>query len=347
MIKYILSSFLVFTFILTGNRCYSQTVTESRGDIRVMFYNVENLFDVYDDTIKNDNEFLPDGEKKWTYSHFRQKTLNIYKTIAAVGEVSPPEIVCFAEIENRYVLNELIYKTPLEKYRYKIVHFDSPDLRGIDVGLIYRKEKIQFIDSRNIEVDLPFKYSRPTRDILYFKCLVDRSDTLHLFVNHWPSRMGGKAKSASKRNYAATVLRNSVDSILEFNSCAKILIMGDFNDEPWDESIQKHLGALNTFNEPSCADLYNLSSTGSNDVSGTYRYMAEWNFLDQCIVSGSLLNETGSLHTNADKFHIADFDFLLQDDNKFGGKKPFRTYIGPLYHGGFSDHLPVFVDLDL
>ena len=317
-----------------------------RGDVRIMFYNTENFFDTQDDSLKNDGEFLPEGKKSWTPKRYRLKALNLYKTIVAVGGARPPEVVCFAEIENRYVLQELTGKTPLEKYPYEIVHFDSPDRRGIDVGLIYRRDVIECIYRKAIPVTFPDNPQKATRDILYAKFLVNSTDTLHLFVNHWPSRMGGIKKSEPFRSRAATILRETIDSLLAAVPCSQIVITGDFNDEPINTSIKESLKAREPSGPFYCNELYNLSEGLQESCKcGTYRYQASWDMLDQFMVSGALLNSEEDLTTCEDCLHIADFDFLLTDDEKYGGKKPLRTYAGPVYKGGFSDHLPVYLDI--
>jgi len=317
-----------------------------RGDIRIMFYNTENFFDPFNDSLTNDEEFLPGGYKNWTYGRYREKAVNIYKTIVAVGETQPPEIVCFAEIENKNVLLELIRNTPLEKFPYEIVHFDSPDKRGIDVGLIYRKDFIEFVHSEAIPISFSDNSSKTTRDILYLKALINSDDTLHLFVNHWPSRMGGAKKSEPFRTQTAAILREAFESILNIDSCAQIVITGDFNDEPFDRSLKETLKARKPSEPFFCNELYNLTEGLLKRCScGTYRYQASWNMIDQFLVSGALLKEEYDLNTCEDCIHIADFDFLLTEDVKYGGKKPLRTYVGPAYKGGFSDHLPIYLDI--
>lgn len=312
-----------------------------------MFYNVENYFDIKDDSTKLDNEFLPESDKHWDYYRYREKSMNIYKVIAAVGEKKAPDIVCFAEIENSYVLNELIYETPLGKIAYRKIHYESPDIRGIDVGLIYNPATIRLIKSRPIAVNFPQDSRIKTRDILYLKALLANDDTLHLFVNHWPSRRGGEEKSEPNRMYAATTLRLVVDSILASNCSANIVITGDFNDEPNNNSIVQALGADPDKPEQSqCETLYNLSGIlQQNCKCGSYRYKNDWNMIDQFIVSGSLLDMKSKTQTCQECAQLAEFDFLLMEDKTYGGFKPKRTYQGPSYKGGYSDHLPIYLDI--
>ena len=338
-------SLLFFTLCLSGQNSGSFE-NSKRGDIRIVFYNTENYFDIYNDSLTYDDEFTPDGEKGWTYNRFRTKTMNLYKTFVAIGETEPPEIICLAEIENNYVLSELIGQTPLVKFDYEIVHYDSPDSRGIDVGLLYRRDAIRLSASHPIPVYFNDDTLKHTRDILYSKLVLPSGDTLHIFVNHWPSRLGGIKKSEFLRLQVAKVLRKAVDSVLLTDSCASIICLGDFNDEPFNTSITEGLKAMTPTESYICNGLYNLSGNLLEQCHcGTYRYRNTWNMFDQVIVSGSLLSESKSTGTCENCLHIADYDFLLVEEEKYGGKKPFRTYLGPVYKGGFSDHLPVYLDI--
>ncbi len=317
-----------------------------RGDLRIMFYNAENFFDAEDDSLFDDSEFLPGSDKKWTDYKFHQKAVNIFKAIAAVGENMPPEIVCFAEVENRKALEELCWNTPLNKFEYEIVHYESPDRRGIDVALIYNKNEVSELESKNFRILFSSEFQGTTRDILYFKALTKNSDTLHLFVNHWPSRRGGQNRSEPKRMFVASVLRSKIDSIRSIDSCANIVITGDFNDEPTDRSVVEVLDAKVPDNTASCGTLYNLSAKlQKNCKCGSYKYKGSWNMIDQFIISGTLLHKNSSFSSCLECIHIADFNFLLLEDEKYGGWKPERTYQGPVYKGGVSDHLPVYLDL--
>jgi predicted extracellular nuclease len=318
---------------------------QKRGDIRIMFYNTENFFDTIDDKLTQDNDYLPGSKLNWDNSRYRGKIKHIYQSIAAVGELSPPELIGMAEIENRKVLSDLIYLSPLEKYNYKIIHKDSPDPRGIDVGLLYRADKIKCLQSAFFEIVFPGNQRKKTRDILYFKGLIN-NDTIHLFINHWPSRKGGQKKSEPNRKLVASILKQKVDSLLTINPVANIIITGDFNDQPEDKSLSLYLGAIKDSEITNDGKLYNLSWPLKEDCNcGTYRLGANWDMLDQFIVSGSILKPNNNILTCNQCLHIGEFSFLLKEDEKFGGFKPFRTYLGPAYKGGFSDHLPVYLDL--
>ena len=319
--------------------------TLSRSELQFMFYNVENLFDTADDPHKVDNEFLPDGNKHWTYYRYKHKLNNIYKVIMAVGESNAPALVGLCEIENRDVLDDLTLNTPLLKMDYSIVHHESPDQRGIDVALLYRDKYFKVLYEEAIGIKFEDNNRKKTRDILYVKGLVFKKDTLHVFVNHWPSRRGGQKQSDGSRMTVALKLKHKTDSILLANPNAKIIICGDFNDEPEDDSLQEGLMALPLEKKDTLSVLYNLSPMPHNNISGTLKYRGRWNVFDQFIVSEALLNEDKGVNTTFKDYIVFSDGFLLQPDEKYTGKQPFPTYRGVNYLGGFSDHLPVCLKL--
>jgi endonuclease/exonuclease/phosphatase family metal-dependent hydrolase len=313
---------------------------------RIMFYNTENLFDPFDDSLTNDDEFTPEGSRHWTYKKFFHKLNNISKVIIGIGEWNPPAIIGLCEIENRFVLNKLIYETPLKNFGYRIIHFESPDRRGIDVGLLYRQDVFLPLHCHPVSVCFPDYPDSKTRDILYVKGVVGKYDTLHFFINHWSSRLGGYEESKPKRLFTASVLRNVVDSLFIADTNPKVVIMGDFNDEPWDESIQSVLKAKTGLSQWCDTCLFDMmGSYKRNAVLGTNKYREDWSIIDQIILSGNLLDSDHSLHASSDSAYIYAPGFLLEEDKVHFGKQPFRTYDGFKYSGGFSDHLPVFIDL--
>ncbi|MDR3327054.1 MAG: endonuclease [Prevotellaceae bacterium] len=307
-----------------------------------MSYNVENLFDTKDDSLYNDSEYLFGGIRGWNYERYRQKLSNIAKVIVAVGQWRAPAIVGLCEIENGNVLKDLIYKTGLNNIGYRFIQYDSPDARGVDVAMLYLPEFFKPLSSRPIRVVFPNSTST-TRDILYVCGIINHTDTLHVFVNHFPSRLGGELESAGRRETAASVLRSAVDSVFVANSNAAIVIIGDFNDYPDNASITKTLNAIDLGKNIVPSQLYNLTyQIHQQGKIGTYKHNGEWGMLDQIIVSGALINN--SLRTTVLPSTVAVFapDWLLEDD-KTVGLRPFRTYIGMTYNNGYSDHLPVFV----
>ena len=336
----------------------------NRQTVRVVFWNVENLYDTYDDTTRLDNEFTPAGIMRWNYKRFHNKINHVSKTLLTIGQWEPPAIIGLCEIENRFVMNKLIYETPLKPFGYRMIHHESPDLRGIDVALLYRSSVFRVLNSKPFRITFPFDTVARTREILLVQGEVLHQDTITLLINHWPSRRGGYAESQPRRDYVAEVLRKILDSLLSLQPTARILIMGDFNDEPSSESIRRILHSLPGDSARDTRDIINLMSPFSGK-EGSHRYKGIWSLLDQFMISKGLMQEssgkrvipnrdtlhaeaagkTRRLHLISGSVRIFRSSFLLKDDLKYFGKKPFRTYNGLKYEGGFSDHLPVYLDL--
>lgn len=307
--------------------------------LRIMFYNVENLFDIHDDPLTDDEEFLPSGLRRWNYSRYNKKINSIYKVIIAAGEWEPPAAVAICEAENRGVLEDIVYGTNLSKYNYRIIHEDSPDQRGIDVCLIYRQDIVDVMDYQYIN---PFPDSSEfrTRSILYARMLA-ADDTLHLIVNHWPSRRGGVLAAEDERIRIAQILRSLVDSIAFIHPEPRIIVMGDFNSSPDDQVMSVISGSAG-----GKAAMINLSAVLPRN-SGTYRYHGVWEIIDQVLVSNTLIKCSRGLYTGEQSLKVFKPDFLLKKDTQYPGLSPFSTYSGYRYQGGFSDHLPVLLDLFL
>ncbi len=317
--------------------------SQNQEKARLVFYNVENLFDTINDPNTNDDEFTPGGTKAWNFGRYLDKLDHIYKTVTAIGEWDAPAVIGFCEVENRSVLYDLVSKTPFIKHGYEIVHQDSPDKRGIDVGLIYHPKLFKLISFNAIRVDITKDSSSTTRDILYVKGKLFKKDTIHIFINHWPSRSGGQAKSEPRRIIAAETLRTKVDSIFATNINANIIIMGDFNDEPGDKSIYESLKAKEDTVPKDNTDLYNGMYSYYKKEIGTEKFQEHWHCLDQVIMSYSLLNKKHEVIMKDPTIFKASW--LIEEDKKYLGEMPFRTYAGPRYLGGYSDHLPVYVDI--
>lgn len=312
----------------------------------ISFYNVENLYDPDNDSLFRDDDFTPEGSYHWTYGKYVKKVNNIAKVLIAMGEGEPPDIAAMAEVENDRVFQRFCYHSPLRKFNYSYVHFDAPYLRGVETGLLYRKDRLRIVHQEPIAVIFPFESATKNRDILYVVAETLQGDSLHLFVNHWTSRYGGYGATVPKRNYYAQVLRHRVDSLLMLNPAAKIIIMGDFNDYPTDESVCKTLAACDIA-KTDTASLYNLMYRflKMNNI-GTHKHEDFWGCLDQIIVSPALLDSTVSgMHIENGEAHIFKEDFMVEPDEKYGGYKVFRTFLGPRYIGGYGDHLPVYIKL--
>ena len=337
---------LVIYFIIPVASFTQLPIQYADSRFRIVFYNVENLFDIYNDSLKLDDEFTPEGVRHWNNRKFYKKLNNIYRVILSVGEWEPPAIVGLCEVENRFVLNKLVYDTPLSKFGYEIIHEESPDKRGIDVAMLYRPDLFKPVSHKVIGIRFPFDLASRTRDILYVKGVVNNSDTIHFFVNHWPSKYGGLMATEPKRYFVASVLKAQVDSLFSIYDSANIIIMGDFNDNPEDESVSKYLRAKGDTSVVKSDELYNLASgLYKKGKTGTHKYQGHWEVLDQFIVSGYLLLNHKGVHISKDGQNIFNPAFLFEPDEKYSGRKPFRTFTGMKYNGGFSDHFPVYVDL--
>lgn len=309
--------------------------------------NCENLFDCRHDSLKNDTEFLPDGSYHWTRTRYWRKLNRVGQTIIACGEKQGgvlqgkelkdvdyvkgrswqlPDMVALCEVENDSVLHDLTRRSLLRNARYEYVMTNSPDERGIDVALVYSPFSFRLINSHSVRVE-PIRNMRPTRDILYASGIIASGDTLHVVVAHLPSRRGGERQSRPFRIAAASKVAEVIDSIYNnVSKDAKIIIAGDFND--YSQSASVRLLCSNRMKDIS------EKATGHNGAKGTYRYQGEWGSLDHILVSESLAASVANCY-------IYDAPFLIEPDDKYGGVKPRRNYLGPRYLNGFSDHLPL------
>jgi predicted extracellular nuclease len=331
-------------FILFIGLC--TTVLAQTDTLRIVSYNVENLFDCKHDSLKNDYEFLPHEDRHWTPDKYKTKLANIARVISTIGQWKAPVLVGLIEIENKKTLFDLTKHSPLSNLKYKFIHSESPDRRGIDVALLYQPQQFSPIKKAFYTIKFPDNPRSKTRDILYVAGQLTNGDTLHVFVNHFPSRLGGEKASENKRIYVASVLKSKVDSIVNTTSHPNIIIMGDFNDYPSNKSIKQTLGAQKPDSTPQTNSLYNLYyQFEENGNIGSHKYKGDWGMLDQIIVSGNMLLPNNTLFTNEKMSYICQASFLLEDDSKDLGKKPFRTYQGTKYMGGYSDHLPLYIDI--
>jgi endonuclease/exonuclease/phosphatase family metal-dependent hydrolase len=339
---------LPFAFIF----CYCQKPHSSispdfdNGNVcRIMFWNAENLFDCQKDSISEDDEFLPYGIRAWSPSRYKKKISNMYKVFIAAGDWEPPDMIGLCEIENRNVLFGLIKDTPFSYYEYRFIHHDSPDRRGIDVALLYNPATVGIISERFIPVQLTTDTSSRSRDILLVRVKIQTGDTLSVFVNHWPSKYGGAGITEDLREAVAKILAHNIMEIIRESPSEKIVVMGDFNDPPESSSLSVLLNATILPGNTGSPILVNLSEDYKGPFPGSYKFEGAWQMIDQVLVSRSLISEKGFIIANPTSFRVFSPDFLLERDEKFGGMKPNRTYTGYVYHGGYSDHLPVILDL--
>ena len=306
---------------------------QNNQEFRVMFYNVENLFDTYDDPEKNDNEFLPDGPRRWTTARYYNHLRKTAQVISAIGEWGTPALCGLCEVENDSVLIHLLNRTPLREQHYNYCITTGSDNRGINNALIYQRDKFRYLGHTSARIPFTNK-SRRSRDILHVWGEIITGERLDIFVCHFPSRSGGEKKTEPDRIEAAKYLRKLCDSLYNINPEANIIAMGDFNDNPSDKSISAlKKGSKAKFN------LINLFGDAKElNFYGTHKFQGEWSQLDQMLISRNWNNylEKGSPRIFAE-------DFLLST-NARGEQAPLRSYQGPVYKGGFSDHLPIVAD---
>ncbi|MEQ9466490.1 MAG: endonuclease/exonuclease/phosphatase family protein [Ekhidna sp.] len=295
------------------------------------FYNVENLFDTMDDPEINDEEFLPDGAKQWTPERYQDKLSQLSKVLATMANGA--DIIGLSEVENRGVIEDLIKMPQLRGHQYDIVHKDSPDRRGVDVGLIYKKNRFTVLNTTWLEYPEEGYF---TRDILFCTGIYF-GDTITIGVNHWPSRRSGP----EKRNQAGALLRQAVDSMLSLSANAKILLMGDFNDDPRNASIKGELRAADKEKKMEPGDLFNTSADTYKLGYGSLSYRGAWNMFDQIIISEGMLQGDG-ISYKPNTFSVFGPDWMRQTSGQYAGS-PYRSFSYDNYIGGYSDHFPVYI----
>lgn len=289
--------------------------------------NCENLFDIRHDSLKQDTEYLPEATRHWNRKRYWRKLNQIAQEIISTCDDGIPDLIALCEVENDSVMVDLTKRSLMRGAGYHYVMTHSPDVRGIDVALLYSPFTFQLIESRSVRVD-PVKGMRPTRDILFVKGQTVSGDTLHVFVLHAPSRYGGERYSRPFRRAVADRLLMEVDSIYRHTTDAHIIIAGDFNDDA-DSPVMKQLSRHR---------LYNLTKNakGMNGVRGTYRYKGLWQSIDHVLGSRPVYLRVDSVYIHAPSF-------LLEEEKLYGGYRPRRTYSGMRYQPGYSDHLPLVV----
>ncbi|WP_396597884.1 endonuclease/exonuclease/phosphatase family protein [Dokdonia sp. R86516] len=313
----------------------------------IAFYNVENLFDTINDPITYDDDRTPEGKDHWTETIYQDKVSNIARVIADIGKdftKNSPAIVGLAEIENRKTVEALANDPLLLSNDYGIVHYDSPDRRGIDVALLYQKRLFKPVSTSKhelliYEIDNPSK-RKFTRDQLLVSGLLD-GDMVHIIVNHWPSRSGGEAKSRKKRMDAASLTKKITDSLQSNDPYAKIIIMGDLNDDPTNASVRKVLQTQRKIKKVQDKELYNPMESMFKKGIGTLAYRDGWNLFDQIIISAPLLyNDYTSFRYY--KAGIYNKSYLSNPKGRYKGY-PYRSFANGIYTGGYSDHFPVYI----
>jgi predicted extracellular nuclease len=303
-------------------------------EFSVMFYNVENLFDTADDTTKDDDEFLPEGSRRWTEKRYWQKINALSHVIVAAGEWELPALIGLCEVENEKVVSDLALRSILSGAGYKVIHRESPDARGIDLALLYRSDIVRIADCRSWIPEEKEGEVFNSRNLLYAKTVMG-NDTVHLILCHWPSRRGGTLAAGDLRVSIAKLVRVKTDSLQACSGdTASIIVMGDFNAAPGDPVIK-------ILSEDNC--LINYAEETAGRGIGSYRYQGRWELIDQIFVSGSMTDPERKIYADPISFRVFDAPFLLADDPDYPGKKPFPTYGGYRWSGGYSDHLPIMI----
>lgn len=316
----------------------AETTTKSTfsdaASCRIAFYNTENLFDIIDDKHTNDNDFLPKGKLKWTADRYDQKLKHTKEVIDGLNELHTLALIGLCEVENKDVLVDLLKDDSL----FQIIHYNSSDKRGIDVCLLYNNTFFKPLQSYLSYFDKKDNPELFLREVLVVKGVL-LTDTVHVLVNHWPSRRQGEEKSEHKRIAAAMLTQEIIDSIYASNAFSNIIVMGDFNDQPSDESMSVMLKIKST-KKNVASDLINPFKVLQQEGQGTCKYKRDWYLFDQILLSNSFMDKKGIRYMDA-KIYDSEWLYYKQDMNS----GPFRTYLGDKYYGGYSDHFPVFVEL--
>jgi predicted extracellular nuclease len=318
----------------------------AQKNITVMFYNVENFFDIKDDPKINDSDYLPNSDLEWNLQKYENKIKRIAEVIdSGVAGVGLPDIVGFCEVENKQVLIDLVVKSQLKTKPFTAICATGQDERGINVGLIYDSNLFELLKSEEINSIDPAFPKNKTRNVLFVTLrFKTTNEKIYLFVNHWPSRRDGEAETESKRIYSAKVVRGKIDLLLKENPNAKIIVMGDLNDTPMNTSVQKVLKA-NASPKAEAGELLNPYFNFEKRGEGTHYHEGEWDVFDNIILSPEFLLKKGLTFKGANAY-ILKKDFLLFKNHRTGEQKPNRTYSGMKYHNGYSDHLAVYITLN-
>ncbi len=327
----------VFLYFLVSV-VYAQTAAPLFKPARVIFYNTENLYDTINDPGVSDEEFLPSSRSQWNTEKYTLKLNHTAKVMASMLDTIQPLVIGLSEVENRHVLEDLIAQPALSKYSLSIIHHNSPDERGIDVALLYNNDIAESVFDATLKVDLGD--SDRTRDILYFKAYLTEAYPVWFFVNHWPSRRTG-AESEAKRMAAAQVLKAKIDNIYLGEPYARVIVMGDFNDNPDDKSVGLLLQPSPNAKAPA---MVNLMQPINRSSSFSVKYKDQNDLFDQFMVSGNLLDKSNQYFIRSNQAHIYAPSWLLFNHPKYG-LIPNRTYASGKWVGGYSDHLPVYFDV--
>ena len=315
----------------------------------VAFWNLENLFDIYDDPETHDEEFTPDGVKQWNEIKYQKKLSNIERVLFDIAAIQRdyPIVIGVSEIENRSVLEDLVSQPKLAGANYRICHYDSPDARGVDVAFLYRADVFKLQGSENIKLEVAELPDFRTRDFVVMWGTIE-DEPFYFLVSHWPSRLGGKEASQFKRDACASQIRAIKDSLLAEIPATKVIVMGDFNDDATDGSIVETMGAKGKTKDLEKGDFFNPFNQMLRAGHGTLAYQDMWNLFDNICVTENLINdEEGKLHLvkgSGNKFwgNIFHRPYMFQQEGQYKGY-PLRTFVTNNFQNGFSDHFPVYI----
>ena len=336
-----------FLLILSVMVLAATSVVAQDKPYMVAFWNFENLFDIYNDPETHDDEFTPEGIKKWNETKYQKKLSNLERVIFDMAAINKDYPVVFgvSEIENRSVLEDLVSQPKLKGAKYRICHFDSPDARGVDVAFLYRADVFKLEGCDNIKLNVPELPNFRTRDLVVMWGTIE-GEPFYFLVSHWPSRLGGKEASQFKRDACAKQIREIKDSLLQANPATKVVVMGDFNDDATDASLVKVMGAKGKLKELETGDFFNPYFQMLKAGLGTLAYQDSWNLFDNICVTENLVNGTyGNLRLiKGKKFYgnIFTRPYMLQQEGQYKGY-PLRTFVTNNFQNGFSDHFPVYI----
>ena len=336
-----------FLLILSVMVLAATSVVAQDKPYMVAFWNFENLFDIYNDPETHDDEFTPEGIKKWNETKYQKKLSNMERVIFDMAAINKeyPIVIGVSEIENRSVLEDFVAQPKLKGAKYRICHFDSPDARGVDVAFLYRADIFKLEGSDNIKLNVPELPNFRTRDLVVMWGTIE-GEPFYFLVSHWPSRLGGKEASQFKRDACAKQIREIKDSLLKENPATKVVVMGDFNDDATDASLVKVMGAKGKLKELQTGDFFNPYYQMLKAGLGTLAYQDSWNLFDNICVTENLVNGTyGKLRLmKGKKFYgnIFTRPYMLQQEGQYKGY-PLRTFVTNNFQNGFSDHFPVYI----
>lgn len=312
------------------------------------FYNLENFFDTIDDPKTFDDDFTPNGNMHYSAEIYKDKVKHLEEVVSQIGTDISKDGLAFwgtAEIENKEVVEDLVSQPKLKSRNYKVVHYNGGDPRSIDCGFVYNPKYFTVLKSQSIPIDLSkaVKDGKPTRDVLWVTGILNATDTMDIFIGHWPSRRGGEALTLPMRNYVAKIIKQYTDSIITANPTAKVIVMGDLNDNPTDESLVKYLQSVDKKEKCKPLGFYNPWEDYYKKGIGTLAHNDAWGLFDQIILSKGFLNQNQNGYF-FQKANIFNKDFMIQKTGKYKGY-PKRTWDWNVYNAGYSDHFPTYITL--